>query len=271
MLTPKPSEPIPARRKVENTLSKGGKMARSPQSTENTDETIANIHHQIYLAVIEQRLPPGTKLAEEKLAGIFGVSRARIRDVLARLSFEGVVEHVPQKGAHVARPTPAQARNVIEMRRMIEPGIVSRLISSLDDEKVEALKEHLQTEARARRDGDTQLVIRLSGDFHCLLGSLCGNEFLARSIRELSTLTCLTISLYNAPTRESCRDDEHAEIVAAIISRDEARASRLMIEHLEHIEASLMLNDAVNATDLDEVFASVTLRRGSRVPEAVDR
>ncbi|MEZ5812624.1 MAG: GntR family transcriptional regulator [Rhizobiaceae bacterium] len=245
-------------------------MVDEPKQSGSNDETIGNIYHQIYLAVIEQRLPPGTKLAEGKLAQIFGVSRARIRDVLARLVFEGIVEHVPQKGAHVARPTPTQARNVIEMRRMIEPGIVTRLISTLNDAKIGALMDHLEAEADARREKDAQLIIRLSGDFHCLLGTLCENEFLARSIRELSTLTCLMISLYNAPTREACRDDEHAQIVAAIVDRDEARASQLMIDHLEHIEASLMLNQAVDATDLDKVFASVNFRATRRQPETVE-
>ena len=37
-------------------------------------------------------LPPGTKLVEERLAEIFGTSRARIREVLARLAHEQIVE-----------------------------------------------------------------------------------------------------------------------------------------------------------------------------------
>lgn len=244
-------------------------MGQIRQHAEDDEKAIGNIYHQIYLAVIEQRLRPGTKLAEGKLAQIFDVSRSRVRDVLARLVFEGIVEHVPQKGAHVARPTPTQSRNVFEMRRMIEPGIVSRLISSLDDEKVHALEQHLHAEAEARDNEDTQLVIRLSGDFHCLLGTLCGNEFLARSIRELSTLTCLVISLYNTPTKQACRDDEHIQIVAAIVARENNMATRLIKEHLDHIESSLMLNDAVDATNLDEVFASVTSKKTSKIQQSL--
>ena len=45
--------------------------------------------------------------------------------------------------------------------------------------------------------------MRLSGEFHVLLAELAGNSALARSMRELSTLTCLIISLYDAPTATS--------------------------------------------------------------------
>ena len=53
---------------------------------------------------------------------------------------------------------------------------------------------------------------------------LAGNSALARNMRELSVLTCLMIFLYDAPTSESCRADEHSQIIEAIAKRDAARA-----------------------------------------------
>ena len=50
---------------------------------ENTQD---EIYEKIYGAILEHRLHPGTKLVEERLAEIFNVSRARIREVLARLA-----------------------------------------------------------------------------------------------------------------------------------------------------------------------------------------
>lgn len=222
------------------------------------------LYHYVHLAVIEHRLPPGTKLGEDKLAKIFGVSRARVREILARLAHEGIVEIVPQKGARVARPSPTQARHIMEMRRLIEPGIVRRLAASLDAEKQRQLREHLAAEGTARENGDKHLIIRLSGDFHFLLGDLCGNEFLARSIRELSALTCLIIYLYDAPTGDACRDDEHGEIVGAIIARDGDLAAELVTRHLDHIEASLNLRDQSHDVDIAEVFSSIIPLRGDR-------
>src|SRR5512146_363565 len=99
---------------------------------EKTEKTVEEIVEKIYAAILEHRLAPGTKLGEDRLAGIFSTSRARVREVLARLANERVVDLVPQRGAFVAKPTVEQAADVFEARRLIEPGIVRRLVARLD-------------------------------------------------------------------------------------------------------------------------------------------
>jgi DNA-binding GntR family transcriptional regulator len=85
---------------------------------------------------------------------------------------------------------------------------------------------------------------------------LAGNSALARSMRELAVLTCLMISLYDAPTSESCRADEHSQIIDAIAKRDAPRAERLMLEHLDHIESGMKLKAATEEVDLEAIFRS---------------
>lgn len=218
---------------------------------ENTHD---EIYEKIYVAILEHRLHPGTKLAEERLADIFDVSRARVREVLARLAHEQIVELYPQRGAYVAKPTIEQARDVFEARRLIEPAVMRRLVESLTPEKLSRLRMHQELELDARRRDDKRAVIRLSGEFHSLAADLAGNTALARSMRELSVLTCLMIFLYDAPTSTSCRADEHSQIIDAIAKRDAPRAERLMLEHLEHIEHSMKLDQATEEVDLEAIF-----------------
>ena len=204
------------------------KSARKPASParlerENTHD---EIYEKIYVAILEHRLHPGTKLVEERLAEIFGASRARIREVLARLAHEQIVELYPQRGAYVAKPSIEQALDVFEARRLIEPAVLRRLIETLTPEKLARLRQHQDLELDARRRDDKRAVIRLSGEFHSLAADLAGNTALARSMRELSVLTCLMIFLYDAPTSTSCRADEHSQIIEAIAKRDPARAER---------------------------------------------
>jgi DNA-binding GntR family transcriptional regulator len=130
----------------------------------------------------------------------------------------------------------------------------SRILARLVP-KMQRLRQHLALEADARRRSDARAVVRLSGEFHQLLAELAGNSALARTMRELSTLTCLIISLYDAPTATSCRADEHEEIVAAVNRGDAARAEKLMLHHLDHIEQSLKLDDSAEEVDLESVFS----------------
>lgn len=212
------------------------------------------IYERIYAAILEHRLHPGTKLGEDRLATIFQVSRARVREVLTRLAHEQIVDLYPQRGAFVAKPTPGQALDVMEARRLIEPAVLCRLINSLTPDKLTCLRQHQELELDARRREDRRAVVRLSGEFHQLIAKLAGNTALSRSMRELSTLTCLIIFLYDAPTATSCRPDEHTEIIDAIAIRDADLATRLMIKHLGHIESSLSLNNSVVEVDLAAVF-----------------
>jgi DNA-binding GntR family transcriptional regulator len=215
------------------------------------------IYEKLLTAIFEHRLPPGMKLGEEGLASIFGVSRARIRSVLPRLAHEGVVKLEPNRGAFVAKPTVAEARDVFETRRIIEPA-VARLLAQDPGRRSDLtpLRQHVAAEARARAAGDTRSVVRLSGEFHILLAERTGNEVLAKAMRELASQTCLIIALYDKPSVPSCLGDEHGPIVDALEAGDGERAAILMGEHLLHVERNLDLSlpEAV-PVDLREALA----------------
>ena len=231
--------------------------ARKPATTRiERENTVDDIYERIYVAILEHRLQPGTKLGEEKLADIFGVSRARVREVLARLAHEQIVDLYPQRGAFVAKPTTEQARDVFEARRLIEPAVLRRLIDTLSADKIARLRQHQELESDAHRRNDKRAVIRLSGEFHTLAAELAGNSALSRSMRELCMLTCLTIFLYDAPTAQSCRHDEHGLIIDAVAKKDRARAEKLMLDHLDHIEGSLQLENSNGEADLEAIFRS---------------
>jgi DNA-binding GntR family transcriptional regulator len=215
------------------------------------------IYERILRAVLEHRLPPGTKLVEDRLAELFETSRAQVRDVLARLSNEGLVRTVPNRGAFIAAPTVAQTLEIFEARRLIEPALVRRLIARRDPKAVAALRSIVADEEAARARQDRPTMVRLSGEFHVRLAEAAGNAVLARSVRELASLTVLAIFLYDAPHATACREDEHTLLIAAIEGRRAERAAALMLEHLDHIEKSLDLSPRSEApVDLAAVLGN---------------
>lgn len=225
-------------------------IKKSGAAESSSDE----IYERIYLALLEHRLMPGTKLAEERLASIFNSSRARVREALSRLAYEQIVEVFPKRGWFIAKPSVEQACDVFEARRVIEPAVMRRLAKGMNPEKLRALRAHTQQEMEARKAGDKRAVIRLSGEFHNLAASLAGNSSFTRSLRELSTLTCLVILVYDAPIATSCRADEHERIVTALANGDGETAAQLMLDHLDHIEGSLKLDATEQEVDLEAIF-----------------
>ena len=214
------------------------------------------IYQRILGAILEHRLPPGTKLGEERLAAVFGVSRTQVRQALARLTHDRIVTLIANRGAFVSSPTVEEAREVFEARRLIEPDIVRKVADKATAPQVRKLREHVELESAARREGDKRAIIRLSGDFHQIIADIAGNSFLARTMRELESLTCLVIILYDAPDVPSCPYDEHSGIIDAIEAHDPERAAALMIEHLDHVEHSLELTPpGHDEIDFAAVFA----------------
>src|SRR5690606_20019096 len=81
------------------------------------------IVERITTAMLEQRLPLGAKLGEEKLCAAFGVSRTKVRQALNRLARSKLVVLKPRRGAFLAEPTPEEARQIFEARRVVESEI----------------------------------------------------------------------------------------------------------------------------------------------------
>ena len=79
-------------------------------------------------AVIEQALTPGTKLPEDTLAAHLNVSRTLVREALARLIAEGLVDAGRRRTATVAQPSRAEAHNVFEARACLEREVVRVVI-----------------------------------------------------------------------------------------------------------------------------------------------
>lgn len=217
--------------------------------------SVIQIHDRILGAILERRLLPGTQLVEEKLASIFGVSRTKIRQAIARLAHDGIATVYHNRGAFVSSPTVAEARDVFEARRLIEPWLVRQLAASVTAAQVQRLRAHVALESEARAANDRRGIIRLSGDFHQLIAEMVGNTLIARTMRELESLTCLVIILYDSPHVPACPYHEHSDLIDAIERHDADEAVRRMIEHLTHVESALDLHQEVAAeVDLEAAF-----------------
>lgn len=233
----------------------GSKMRRSGASPARTQPSVDTIHQRMLTAIVEHRLPPGTKLGEERLAKVFGVSRTQIRQVIERLSHDSIVTVQLNRGAFVSSPTVEEAREVFAARRLIEQDLIRQAVRRAGPADVRRLREHVQKESDARSANDKRAVIRLSGEFHQVIAEVAGNRFLAKTMRELEALTCLVIILYDAPNMPACPYHEHSDLVDLIEARDEERAAAFMVEHLRHVEASLNFDGRSDGEiDFDSIF-----------------
>jgi DNA-binding GntR family transcriptional regulator len=201
-------------------------------------------------AIVEHRLQPGTKLAEQKLADHFGVSRTLVRQALFQLTQNRLIRMEPARGAFVAAPTVEEARQVFAVRRMLEGEMTRAFVRQVTPAKVRALREHIAQEKAAVEDNDAANRIELLGDFHVRMAELMGNEVLAQMLRDLVSRSSLITLMYQRAGAARHSQEEHVELVKAIAAKDEARAVQLMHEHLLHVEESLAFDRKVPTHDV---------------------
>ena len=206
-------------------------------------------------AIVEHRLLPGAKLAEQKLADHFGVSRTLVRQALFQLSQNRLIRLEPARGAFVAAPSVLEAQQVFAARRMLEAEMTRAFVREVTPAKIKALKDHVAQEKKALDRKDAAAFSELLGDFHVRMAELMGNDVLAQILGELTSRCALITKMYQSASAAEHSYDEHANIVKALAAKDEVLAVRLMNEHLLNVEKNLAFDRKMPVNDLSRALS----------------
>ncbi|MBA3988236.1 GntR family transcriptional regulator [Aliidiomarina maris] len=187
-------------------------------------------------AIVEGEIPAGSKISEPELARRFAVSRAPLREALARLERCHLIERIPNAGARVVTLTPEKLISLYQLREELE-GLACRLAAQyMADDEIQELQALLDEHLRTQRVREGESYYQEAGDldFHyrIILGSK--NPYL---INILCDELYFLVRMYrvqlgmNGP-RVSRAFDEHKAIIHAIANRDGELADLLMRRHI---------------------------------------
>lgn len=214
----------------------------------------AEVYDVLSRVLLSGCLAVGTKLGEHHLAGLFGVSRERVRKVLHRLGHERKIDLVPRRGAFTVDPGLDDARMVYEARRILEGGLIMNAAELLAPADVEALEAHLAAEERAIEAGDSALAVKLAGEFHRKLVGMTGNALVAGYLDELIARTSVMLTFFGPGAGSPCSCREHRGIVEALRARDPVKAHYAMTSHLSLVETRLRPRGSGAMLDLESAI-----------------
>lgn len=192
-------------------------------------------------ALLDGRFSPRERLVELALVEDLGVNRATIREALARLEQEGLVERRPNRGAVVRALSPAEIRDILRMRIDIE-GLAARWASERGEpSRRAALREPLDELVERATRGDIAGVARLQARIHHDIVELAGSEPL-RSVSATLDARTTRIRRRSMRSRERLQASlsEHERIVVAVVAGDADAAERAMRDHLRQVNAHLL-------------------------------
>jgi DNA-binding GntR family transcriptional regulator len=214
-----------------------------------SDAVVDRIREAIWSGVYA----PGDRLVERRLAREFGISHIPLREALARLTEEGLVERLPRRGARVASLTPRTLEEVSSLRVVLEQFVVRRLKDRFTPEAHAELQVVVDQMVEAADRHDLVRVRELDQQFHQRLWELTDHALLIELAAQMRSRTS---HFYRAaaaslePDEVRRHADSHQRLLDVIASGDRRAAERAMQQHVE--QAAQRIADAGLARTEDE-------------------
>jgi DNA-binding GntR family transcriptional regulator len=185
--------------------------------------------------ISDGRLIGGTRLDERTLSERFSVSRTPVREALLRLSFNGVVEIRPNKGAFVTELSSARLLGMLEVLselKVYAAKLAARRMPIEDRRKLQELSDRMQAHVDA---GDLKRYFECANELHDEIFKGSQNEFLIENVRNIQTCMCgyrlQLAQIMHMPLLTSL--EENRNMVAAIVGGHDTAAAHWMREQTE--------------------------------------
>ncbi len=208
------------------------KMAEQPPLT--PDPLVRKIYTLLEENIISMILPPESKLVEDNLARVLGVSRSPVREALMQLENAGLVVRRPGKGRVVASFTEREVIDNYEVWEMVESytgGLACLTATEEDLRKVDAVLDQMRQYASA--EGDFAAYRQLNFSFHHNMVLPCPNKTLIRMYENaLKPIKwCWNLSILWQSDR-SLSLSEHEQLLDLYRKRDRQRYEKLVRTHI---------------------------------------
>jgi len=206
---------------------------------DDIEETVAESgYRQIRADIIFGRLAPGQKLKLENLKGAYETSVSTLREILNRLTSEGLVVAEGQRGFEVAGVSVADLREIAALRLLLEEHALKQSFEQGDVEwEAQLVSAHykLARMEKVMASGDTSQAEdwkRYDWEFHQALIAACGSRLLMETHSAVFD-KYLRYQMVALSYRGGVAEEEHKQLLEAALQRDSKTAKTILQRHIE--------------------------------------
>ncbi|MGN1413381.1 MAG: GntR family transcriptional regulator [Anaerovoracaceae bacterium] len=207
------------------------------------DYKVVSLANQVYERIEENILngvyAPGDILSENKLSADLGVSRTPIREALARLQADRLVDDSPS-GTVVLGITQQDVDDMFAVKRRMEAMVTGQTAVRISEGGIAQLKDILEQQEFYAGKGNAEKVRNLDTEFHDVIYAECGS----RTFQAILSPIHHKLAKYRKASLE--HDDrifraveEHKAILDAIMEKDVKEVENLMQLHIGHAYDSI--------------------------------
>ncbi|WP_161605030.1 GntR family transcriptional regulator [Brevibacillus massiliensis] len=192
-------------------------------------------YEEVRSAILKGNLKPGDPLVEMDLSERLGVSRTPLREAMALLEHEGLIETIPYKGTFIASLDRKEVEDLYDLRMVLEIRALELAIGKIPYETLKHLEQEIEL---SDRQEDNWLPILTTGNkLHALIAHYSGNK----TLENLIIMFTERIHQYFAVNKivfdaEHLKQEtkEHRNIVRALMEGDPQKAREIMKIHLDN-------------------------------------
>ncbi|NWG32827.1 MAG: GntR family transcriptional regulator [Chloroflexi bacterium] len=217
-------------------------------STEQVHKQLRNIvAERMRIAILEGRYKPGEWMRQERIAREMGVSQMPVREAIKELASEGLIEHIPYRGARVASFSLEDIQDLYEHRAFLEGRAAAIAAGWITEEELQKLK-FVQTEIEQNSAPEQVGKYReLNRQFHQLIYTASRRQYLIRALNQMwSVFPTMMIANFAAttalplPNRDATDNEEHRAIIAALDAHSPEMAEKAVKAHILATSAHLI-------------------------------
>lgn len=209
-----------------------------PGRVGNIETAGERVYRRIRADIIFGRLAPSQRLKLEAIKEAYGVSISTLRELLNRLTSEGLIVAESARGFEVAPVSPEHFKEIGNLRLLLECHALERSFAAGDMEwegRVVAAHHKLASvEARTATGGqrDDETLKRYDSEFHQALLSACGSKVLLDAHTAIfdKYIRYLMIAVI---FRGEAASREHRQLLECALKRDAATAKKVLTSHIQ--------------------------------------
>ncbi|MBE6940117.1 MAG: GntR family transcriptional regulator [Ruminococcaceae bacterium] len=187
---------------------------------------------------------PGNRIPDEEIIQQTGVSRSSIRPALVRLSYDGLVEIIPNRGAFVVKPDAEDMRQVFRIREVLEAGALREACKNRTGRQLQAMARNLKEQEQLLGDYTRSRYVVLNHEFHWIIAQAAQNFYYEKYLNEIFNKLNTYLIFYDNSVENNSMES-HTMIYEALRDRDVDRALQGLAADL-HIALDDMRKDGMD-------------------------
>ncbi len=200
-------------------------------------QVVANLR----FAILSGRFAPGERLVETSLCEMLQVSRTSLREALRQLEAERLVTITPFKGPAVAVMTVEDAKQIYDVRALLEGYAAKQFADRATQQDVETMQRALEKFEEADKAGNAHGRIAYTDEFYEVLLRGCGNKMIMELLEGLhARVNFLRYRSMSSPSRGNESAKEMRAMLAAIKAKSPTEAAQAARNHIQRARAAAL-------------------------------